>query len=295
MENDQLVFEVAFVTNGKQSAPNRATLRQALGALEFLQISTRSSVHRYLNPETQVRADFVEYQPEGDLVGLSLEMELPRPLFFALECVPLVVQVARELNLFIEILSPDNEMGVVAPTFELLLEEWQKANRDEVQLVDSENVDSEKAPLPRLGNQALESMWEFLLLRAELARRYGRSRIDVPHLELYRHKKNGRVARVASWDLNSAVALGECDYILMTGAPKPLLDRHLIAFSELREVAKFAFRDLSQPVYHRLFEKPKTFSELREAVAGLNSLSLEEFEPLPFHKVVDVELTPLVG
>lgn len=290
MANELLVFEVAYVADNDQSPPTRAALRQALAALEFLQLSPRTGVHRYRNPETQVWGDFVEYEPDGDLVGLSFEMELPRPLFFALECVPLIVQVARELNLQVEILSPDNEAGVIIPTFETLLDEWQKANRDEVGLMESQG--SARA---RLANQALESMWEFLLLRSELGRRYGRSRIDVPTLELYRHRREGWVARVARWDFNSAVALGECDYILLSGAPKPLLDRHLIAFSALREVAKFAFRDLSQPVYHRLFEKPKTFAELREAVEGLSSLSLDEFERLPFQQVVDADLTPLMN
>lgn len=287
---DELVFEVAYLRRAGKSAPRPEELRRFLSQMEGIAPSRGNpSIYRYRNADTQVACDFVTYESDADYIGLSFEIELPRPLFFALETLPLVVQIAREFSLDVEIISPDNDMPCCEPSFEILLHQWQLANRDEVLALEQEG-----RQLPRLDNQALESMWEFMLLRGELARRYNRNHVSVPPLELVREKESGRVSRVVRWRRLGPAALADSDFCWLEEPPEPLRDGSLIPSSTVREVAKFAFRDLSQPVNHRLFDKAKVQSELVQALAGAASQPASDFEVLDYRRVVDRDLTPLM-
>ena len=73
-----------------------------------------------------------------------------------------------------------------------------------------------------------------------------------------------------------------------------LQDDTLIPSSVLREVAKFAFRDLSQPVNHRLFDKAKLQNELVHALESVHLLPASNFEVLPYRQVVDRDLKPML-
>lgn len=287
---EELVFEVAFLSRPGKSAPRPEEIRRYLNQLEGVS-SPRSggAVYRYRNPDTQVACDFVTYQADQDYVGLSFEIELPRPLFFALETLPLVVALSREFSLNVEIVSPDNDMEACEPSFELLLHQWQLANRDEVNALEREG-----SRLPRMDNQALESMWEFMLVRPELARRYNRNHIAVPPVELVRELASGKVFRVVRWKRLSASALADSDFCWLEDPPEPLQDGTFVPSAVLREVAKFAFRDLSQPVNHRLFDKAKLLSELVHALESASVRPGGDFEVLLYRDVVDRDLTPML-
>ncbi|MBT9582376.1 hypothetical protein IV102_03435 [bacterium] len=287
---DELVFEIAFLRRNGKSGPRPEEIRRYLGQIEGIAAPRAGqSVYRYRNLDTQVSCDFVSYEPDHDCVGLSFEMELPRPLFFALETVPLVVQTAREFSLDVEIVSPDNDMPACEPSFEILLHQWQLANREEMEILEGEG-----RQIARLENQALEAMWEFMLLRGELARRYNRSHVCVPPVELVREKATGKVSRVVRWKRLSAAALADSDYCWLDEPPEPLRDGTLILSSVVREVAKFAFRDLSQPVNHRLFDKAKVQADLIKALRTAPGQPAEGFELLNYRDVVDRDLTPLL-
>ena len=286
---EELIFEVAFLARPGKSTPRPEEIRRYLAQLEGV-TSPRSgsSIYRYRNPDTQVACDFVTYGPDRDYIGLSFEMELPRPLFFALETLPLVVSLSREFALNVEIVSPDNDLPACEPSFELLLHQWQVANRDEVVALEDDGE-----PLPRLDNQSLESMWEFMLLRSELARRYNRNHVAVPPVELVRDRDTGRVSRVVRWKRLSSSALADSDYCWLEDPPPPLREA-LVPSAVVREVAKFAFRDLSQPVNHRLFDKVKLQSELAHALESVSMRPPSDFEVLAYREVVDRDLTPML-
>jgi hypothetical protein len=287
---EELVFEVAYLIRPGKSAPRLDEIRRYLIQLEGVSAPRGGgAVYRYRNPDTQVACDFVTYEPDQDYAGLSFEIELPRPLFFALETLPLVVALSREFALHVEIVSPNNDMPACEPSFELLLHQWQLANRDEVQALERDGQ-----ILPRMENQALESMWEFMLLRPELARRYNRNQVAVPPVELVRERATGKVYRVVRWKRLSASALADSDYCWLDDPPEPLQNNALIPSAVLREVAKFAFRDLSQPVNHRLFDKAKLQGELVHALESVHLLPARDFEVLSYRQVVDRDLSPML-
>lgn len=290
MSQDELIFEVAYLCRSGKGFPKKDDLKRCLAQVEGLESPTKgSSVYRYRNLETQVAFEFVLYEPDGDAVGLSFEMGMPRPLFFALEALPCVVQVARELSLDVEILSPENEIPASEPTLEILLDQWQRANREEAQALEAEGVH-----LHRFDNPGLEATWEFMLLRAEMARRYSRVRVAVPPVQFLRHRNSGKVHRAVQWTGLQPIAVAECELVVLLEPPAPLKNKSVIAFDDLRNSAKFAFRDLSQPVVHRLFDKQKALHELPQVLATLETQVRDDFEELPYRLVLDKDLTPLM-
>ncbi len=290
MSQDELIFEVAYLCRPGKGFPKKDDLKRCLAQVEGLESPTKgSSLYRYRNPETQVAFEFVLYEPDGDAVGLSFEMGMPRPLFFALEALPCVVQVARELSLDVEILSPENEIPASEPTLEVLLDQWQRANREEAQALEGDGV-----KLHRFDNHGLEATWEFMLLRGEMARRYSRVRVAVPPVQFLRHRQTGKVYRAIQWAGLQPIGMAECELVILTDPPASLKNKSVIAFDDLRNSAKFAFRDLSQPVVHHLFDKLKALHELPQVIGALEAQSRDDFEELPYRLVLDQDLTPLM-
>jgi hypothetical protein len=285
MSDSEMIFELAYQLPGGRNLPSLADLRRFFKELPDLQ-ANGSSGWRYFNPDTQVSCDFLAYQPRDREAGLSFELALPRARFFALECLPMAVALAREFELEAHLLPLDQRFSLPELTFEVLLESWEKANLEEATLLEEDGV-----ALVGLEQRSLEALWEFQLLRTEMARRYHRDGIQVPPLMLWEERKTGRLVRVAEWKGLTSAGLGDCDYYLLTQPPEPLPSGVLVAAKEFPEVARFAYRDLAQPVYHRLFDKARTRSELIEAVAKMDRLDPKAFQEIPWSEIVDLEVS----
>jgi hypothetical protein len=236
----------------------------------------------YRNEDTGVEARFVAYQPEfGDEVGLAFEMDLPRPTFFALEALPVALCVAREKRLGIEVLFEDGSRYYEAPSFEEILDEWRQANTRAV----SKNGRS----LRQGPAETLESMWEFAIVRQDLARRYGRGRVQVPELYTVLHKRSETVGRMVDWDGLEKVALGESDWIRLLDPPKPLKNGAIYSTEELTAACKPLVRTVPQPIFHFLCDKSKVKSELVERISGLKSSTMRSFEKVELDRLYDDE------
>ena len=240
----------------------------------------------YFNKATGVEARFIAYEPEfGDEVGLAFEMDLPRPTFFALEALPVALCVAREKRLGIEVLSDDGSRYYETPSFEEILGEWRKAN--------SLAVSTNGRTLQQGPAETLESMWEFAIVRQDLARRYGRGRVNVPELYPVLHKRSKTVGRMVDWDGLEKVALGESDWIRLIDPPKPLKNGAIYSTEELTTYCKPLVRTVPQPIFHFLCDKSKVKSELAERISELKSVTMRSFEKVELDRLYDDEgITP---
>lgn len=283
MSDSEMIFELAYQLPDGRNLPSLADLRRFFKELPDVQ-ATGSSGWRYFNPDTQVTCDFLAYQPRDREAGLSFEMALPRARFFALECLPMAVALAREFELDTQVLPQAQRFSLQELTFEILLESWEKANLEEVSLLEEDGE-----ALVGLEQRSLEALWEFQLLRTEMARRYHRDGIQVPPLMLWEERKTGRLVRVAEWKGLTSAGIGDCDYYLLNQPPEPLPNGIMVATKQFPELARFAYRDLAQPVYHRLFDKARTRSELIEAIAGMERLDPKAFQEVSWGDIVDLE------
>ena len=281
MSDSELIFELSYQIRNGRGVPNLADLRRFFKELPDV-VPDGNSSWRYFNGETQVSCDFVAYEPRAGEAGISFEMGLPRARFFALECLPMAVALAREFDLGVELISPELELPDQELTFELLLEVWEQANQDEVAQLEQDGLQ-----LASLDRQALELLWEFQLLRNDMARRYHREGIQVPPVWLWEEKETGKIVRVAEWRGLTSAGLGDCDYYLLENSPDSVPSGVLVATREFPEKARFAYRDLAQPVYHRLFDKARTRAELIEAVAAMEKIDPSGFRVIPWGELVD--------
>ena len=280
-----LLFEFLYLDKAtpRDSQARAVNPKKLLGGVEYLDEGRKEgkdTIYRYESEETGVTARFVAYKPEhSDEVGLAFEMELPRPTFFALEALPAALCVAREKKLSIEVLTDEGSTFYADPSFEEVLDEWKKANSRAVS-------DAGKKCSQGFG-PVLEAMWEFALVRTDLARRYGRNRVEVPELYPVLEKKTARVGRMVDWNGLEKVALGESDWIRLIDPPKPLVDGAIYPAEELTLACKPLVRTVPQPISHYLCEKPKIIGELAARIEPLKKLTMRNFERLPFERLFD--------
>lgn len=285
-----MIFEFLYVdlnrspdgeTASIASAAKRA--KQLLGALENLsspEIVDKDTVFHYNNESTGVEARFVAYKPEhGDEIGLAFEMDIPRPTFFAFEALPAALCVARERRLAVEILTDDGSTLLEKPSFEELLEQWRKAN--------GRAVAANGRPYQQGPADVLESMWEFSLVRKDLARRYGRNRIDVPPLYTVVHKRSKKIGRMVDWDGLSKIAMGESDWVRLVDPPSPLKNGAIYDTEELTLACKPLVRTVPQPIFHYLCEKPKIVDDLIERIEPLKKMTMRSFEQISLDQIFD--------
>ena len=282
-----LLFELLYVdpSRSREDQPSGPpkSLKQFLNSLENLKTATGGKNEKrckYFNEATGVEAAFVAYEPEfGDEVGLAFEMALPRPTFFALEALPLALSVAREKKFAIEVLHEDGSKYYENPSFEDVLAEWRSLN--------SKAVSANGRVLRQGSAENLESMWEFAIVRQDLARRYGRGRVEVPELYPVVHKRSKTVGRMVDWDGLEKVALGESDWVRLIDPPAPLKNGAIYDAEELTLACKPLVRTVPQPIFHYLCDKSKVRDELVERIAGLKSPTMRSFETVELDQIFD--------
>lgn len=280
-----LVFEVAYFLGTERRTPSPDTIHQVLGGLENLRAvsgSGKEKVYEYLNRDSGVSCRFVAYPVSGGSeVGLSFEMDLPRPTFFALETLPLIVSVARELRLRVKIMEPESSGEPFNPTVEDLILHWREANQNEVDYLTEQGTEPPYAPADEL-----EAMWEYMLLRADLARRYGRKAVAVPPVRLFCLRSDGEVYRYVEWERFAPTVLPDADWVKLVSPPAPLKDGALYRLPELAETLKGCVKDSTQPINHRICERGPSPEQLA-LVARLKAETMKSFQPLEYWEVVD--------
>ena len=284
-----MIFEILYVDTSRdrdeKPSPPPKNLKSFLSSVENLKADgKKGSEHRfrYQNPATGVEAAFVSYKPEcGDEIGLAFEMPIPRPTFFAFEALPAALSVAREKRLGIEILDEDGSRFYEKPSFEELLAEWR--------ILNSKAVKANGRLLCQGQAECLESMWEFSIVRQDLARRYGRGRVEVPELYTVLHKRSKRVGRMVDWDGLDKVALGESDWVRLVDPPKPLKNGSIYETVELTLACKPMVRTVPQPIFHYLCDKSKVRDGLVEKISALKPMTMRSFQTIELDELYDEE------
>ena len=148
------VFCLRYCACSHALPPSWSEIRRTLQNLDGMLLDSGSAEQgqpcfRYLNLDTGVEACFRGYLTEvPDEVGLTFEMNLPRPGYFAHEALPLAVMVARELRLI-----PGRTAGwphrFASSSSEGLLTIWLE-----------QNTRPEGGPAPAARADELEAAWD---------------------------------------------------------------------------------------------------------------------------------------
>ena len=290
---EELVFEVAYYYSEDRQKLTRETIQRTLLDIEGVQgeraESSREQVFRYYNRDTGVSCNFVMFPPpeEGE-VGLAMEMMLPRPVYFALEALPMAVRVAREMRLMTAVVSPDGGEEPSFPTVEALMVRWQEANLEELGYLQQQG-----RQVYRMHADALENLWEYNLLRSDLVRRYGRQRVDVPPVEFWASPSSGHVVRAVEWRRLGPVAFPDVDWIRLKDPPGGLKQGKVIEAGELLDRAKFAFRDLAQPIFHHFHEKTSVLDDLIDLCQDLPGIDVSGYQRVAPEDVIDRHIVVL--
>ena len=278
---DELIFEVAFVEEerGRSSLRNMEACLASLEGIRRKPLEQGVTLFQYFNPDTQATCDFVI---SG--TALSCEMAMPRATFFALECLPLMVRVARELRMQVEVISPPYDEQPFVACVEDLMVRWQKANLEERQFQESQG-----RQFYLMSSTQLEAIWEYELLRRDMARRYSRTRVQVPAVVFWGDKVSRRALRVSTWPRLASVSFPESDLLRLESPPAPLKDGAVYSAPQVVQAAGSLFKSLAMPVQHYFFDKEGHIKELIEMFRSLPKVNLSKLVQISYADVLDEE------
>jgi hypothetical protein len=272
---DPNVFCLRYCACSHALPPSWSEIRRTLQNLDGMLLDSGSAEQgqpcfRYLNLDTGVEACFRGYLTEvPDEVGLTFEMNLPRPGYFAHEALPLAVMVARELRLDTRPHGPDGPTGSPHPSKEGLLTIWLEQNTQ---------ARKNRGPAPAARADELEATWEYLTLREELFWRYGRRGVAVPRVEFVRRRKTGEVLRMCRWARLAPSIFPPVDLVYLEDPPPPLKDGRILSFDQLSQAAHRWLRYAPQPIYHRTYLETSPSEELLGILATLKARTMRSYE-----------------
>jgi hypothetical protein len=282
-----MAFLLRYVSTAERRPPGLREIERVLDVCGPL--TTRPAKgkgeqsHYYQNPDTRVHCRFVSYESHNPHeIGLEFEMIQPTPTFFALEALPLAVSVARELKVEVVAVEPGPPTRPFRPSTENLLVLWQEGNRQAVK-----ELTDDGHPPAFCSSEALEDSWEYMTLFPEMRRRYGKNGMQVPPIRLLLRKSDGRVLRVVSWKHLGPVIMPETDLVELVNPPSPLEDGRLYDSEELVEACRPHVREISQPIFHYIFDKDRAPEGMVDAVHHLSGRTARQFEPIDFDQVTD--------
>jgi len=279
------VFRLRYCVCGHASPPSWSEIRRTLQNLDGMVLDPGLAEQgqpcfRYLNPDTGVEACFRGYlTEEPDEVGLTFEMNLPRPGYFAHEALPLAVLVARELRLDTRPHGPDGPTGSPHPSKEGLLAIWLEQNSQARQ---------SRGPAPSARAEELEAAWEYLTLREELFWRYGRRGVAVPRVEFVRRRKTGEVLRMCRWARLAPSIFPPVDLVYLEDPPPPLKDGRILSFNQISQAAHRWVRDVPQPIYHRTYLETEPSEEFLGILAAMKAQTMRSYEPVAVEELDEI-------
>lgn len=265
--------------------PSWREIRRSLQALEGLLLEPGTAEQglpcfRYFNPDTGVEACFRGYlAEEPEEVGLTFEMSLPRPGFFAHEALPLAVLVARDLRLDTRPHGPDGPTDSPHPSKESLLAIWAEKNLQARQ---------RRGPAPACRAEELEAAWEYLTLREELSWRYARRGVAIPRIEYVRRRKTGEVMRICRWTGLAPSIFPPVELVLLEDPPAPLKSGRILELGEVSRAAHRWVRDVPHPIYHRTYLETEPCEEFLGILAGLKSQTMRSYEILSVEELDEI-------
>lgn len=280
-EIEELILEVCFVPKRGSSLPNAKSLRDHLRRLEIsleIEESDKCLIHLLENRETAVDCHLILGPKE-----LWAELPLPRSTVFALEYLPWLVSVAREFQLDCKVAHAGmEESETFEPTVENLMRHWQYYCWQEREYQENQGVFFYTA-----ASQLLEQSWEYSLLRPELTRRYGRSKIAAPPVQYWGDRETRRAVTVATWERLEPSVFPLVDYIVLKNPPAPLKSGTIYSLTEVSESLGNLFKSLAMPIQHHLFEKSHHLEEVVANLAPLNTHRPQRFNKIDFADCLD--------
>lgn len=285
LDEDGEDFVLRYVLAESKRPPTWREIDRALRTLEGVvrrdpeAEQPGAPLFRYRNPDTAVECVFVGYEAdEHDEIGLAFRMPQPRPEYFAHEALPLAVQLARELRVDTVPHGPDADREPGPPTKENLFAVWMVSNAE---------ARKRKGLSPRMSGEDLELAWEYLTLREDLERRYGRRGVVVPGIEYVQVKKTGEVLSLCRWNDLQPTVFPPVDLIYLNRPPSPLKTGKIISAEALSEVARRWVRDIAQPIFHRLYVEDRPPAELMEMLKDLKGTTMRSYDEVAVEDLED--------
>ena len=241
----------------------------------------------YNNPRTGVTGEFAFHLdllenpskskrmfnfPGFSETPLTFSMDLIRPTFFALELMPIIVELAQKFELYV--FDPQSEI-VRAPAIQhtdKLIESWDNKNRTLVNPILS-NPDN----TPLVCKRGFADEWWKYMYHLEDIREHNPIDVFIPEMLILRNSKSNSLFRAITWADFMPIAIPECDYIAM-------IETKGLYSSKFNDLGVYKFSDILN-VFGQFIKKQMIFDR---KFFIIDTEASEEFADEFMHKLKSV-------
>ena len=182
----------------------------------------------YQNPDTAVQAGFV-VEEVGEFAVLRFDLPLRKPSFFAVEAMPLCVELAEGHGMLV---SMDGQTHGQAPNVTTLVAAWEKANL--------EAISSSVEAIPYMTRERSDRWWHYMRGKADLHKRLGDD-VFVPKLVAVAPGRRTEDLRLhVTWTDGVPLVLPQCDLVTLLEGRRPseFKIRGTVEYSDLRKALR---------------------------------------------------------
>lgn len=204
----------------------------------------------YNNPGTGVQAQFCGYRAQDSAeVGIEFAVQLPQPQCVAHEILPVALCLLREFHVTLRVRTASGARDVTG-TKEALLAVWLEMVTDERRRL------QEKGEIffP-VRSAAVDSVWEFQLLRDELQYANRHNECELLPVEYVFRKRTKEVLRLCRWPELMPAVFPPVDLIMLVDPPAPLGKGKILEASEVFAQGKEWIKTEPFPITHKLYAR----------------------------------------
>lgn len=273
------------------------------------QYEADAPVYYYENPVTGVYFTlYFDELADGDVEDtnpgiefqspfLSVNLNYIRPTFFALEAMPIAVDIARSLHL--QLLDTQGPSGstVVCSHADELIESWCRNNECAVRAFLADGARSiGEGSLQAVGTrEQMTYWWRYARLKNGLEEALEAEDVFVPQIALLRANGSTAVERLVCWPDCILALIPETELLLIRRQKRRLLgfgrrsEGGVVKFSEIADILGTDLVRATEPVPHYIYRQHESSQDVTKANAGLHMVRLDRYERLMPDSIVDVD------
>ncbi|MDP4093197.1 MAG: hypothetical protein Q8920_07525 [Bacillota bacterium] len=290
-------FNLYFYKKKEAPEPGKAMLSEYFKKLHCFTVKTGdngSEEFFYSNEETGVYFSFYYSKNESrpdfpdnySYTGISLSIGCCRPVFFALEAMPVVESVQVDLGFIIQNPLEDTKT-TVKYSQEELVQAWEKQNQAEIR------AKGKEANLKYLSREMSLDIWKYSREKEKIQKDLG-GKYYVPKIYIIHNKETGELERAISWPEAIPQVIPECEYVIVSRT-KP----GFLGFRKKSQVGILKYDYLMSKIhkYLNIFDGPLPGMKILNPFNKLYVLSvfmhmkisgIDKIEAIPMDGFVDV-------
>ena len=236
----------------------------------------------YDNQDTGVQAQFQGYCPQHpNEVGVEFSVQLPQPQCVAHEVLPVALRLLREFHVAVRLRTAEG-VSELSGTKEALLAVWLELVNDERRRM----REAGETFFP-VRSAAVDSVWEFQLLREELKYANRHNECILLPVEYVFRKRTKEVLRLCRWPELLPAVFPPVDLIMLVDPPAPIGNGRIVEAAEVFAKGKEWIKTEPFPLTHKLYTRGQADAGFVTMLSKLKGATMRSYTSVDWHRLDD--------